>query len=756
MNGSASSCEVVHYLISQIKVYYAHMTNIKIFGTLIVVAFLLIVGIIIRYTGAADVATTAEIINETPTVDTIRFATTAYGTDDLTSSGILPNVGTDRTIHVNGQISDANGENDIASSTINLVFHKTSATSACVADNNDCYRITTCDTNYTDGDDTQISYNCEVPLAYWIDATDAASIYVDDTWTAYIEVEDMATAQGTLSATIEVNSLLALNLPDTIDYSTRSLCEVSSSTTNVETIITQRGNTNADVYAAGTRMNCSVLGSLATSSQAWALDSVGFSSSTILTDTLSATSRNINLRTSETQELADSLFWNIAIPASGVKGTCTGSNTLSITAVELLRSWQIAQLIETDDGNAVNPQIAIDGNNNAIAVWSQSDGTRNNIWSNRYTASTNTWGTAELLETDNAGDAYVPQIAIDGNNNAIVVWYQSDGVRTNLYSNRYTASTNTWGIAELIETDNVGNASSPQIAIDANNNAVVVWAQNDGARDNVWSNRYTASTNTWGTAELIETDDAGGATAPQIAVDGNNNAIAVWNQSDGTRDNIWSNRYTASTNTWGAAELLETDDAGTANSPQIAIDANNNAMAIWYQSDGTSNNIYSNRYTISTNSWGTAQLVEVDAGAATGPQIAIDTNNNAMAVWRQHDGARFSVYANRYTASTNTWGTAELIETDNAGQIFTPQIAIDANNNAMAVWRQFDGTIFSVYSNRYTASTNTWGTAELVETDNVGGVFTPQIAIDGSNNAITIWANYDGTRNNIFSNRYSY
>ena len=378
MNGSASSCEVVHYLISQIKVYYAHMTNIKIFGTLIVVAFLLIVGIIIRYTGAADVATTAEIINVAPTVDTIRIATTAYGTDDLTSSGILPNVGTDRTIHINGQISDANGENDIASSTINLVFHKTSATSACVADNNDCYRITTCDTNYTDGDDTQISYNCEVPLAYWIDATDAASIYVDDTWTAYIEVEDMATAQGTLSATIEVNSLLALNLPDTIDYSTRSLGEVSSSTTNVETIITQRGNTNADVYAAGTRMNCSVLGSLATSSQAWALDSVGFSSSTILTDTLSATSRNINLRTSETQELADSLFWNIAIPASGVKGTCTGSNTLSITAVELLRSWQIAQLIETDDGNAVNPQIAIDGNNNAIAVWSQSDGTRNN------------------------------------------------------------------------------------------------------------------------------------------------------------------------------------------------------------------------------------------------------------------------------------------------------------------------------------------------------------------------------------------
>ena len=307
-------------------------TNIKIFGTLISVSFLLIVGLVIRYTGAADVATTAEITNEPPTVDTIRFSTTAYGADDLTSSGILPNVGTDRTIHINGVMSDANGENDIASSTINLVFHKTTSTNICLADNNDCYVINSCDTNYTDGDDTQIAYNCEVPIQYFIDATDAASIYAEDTWTAYVAVEDLATAQGTLTATIEVNSLLALNLPDAIDYGTRTLGEVSSSTTNVETTITQRGNTKADVQVSGGNMACTALGSLATSTQAWALTSVGHTASTILTDTLVATERNIDLRTDESNELDVNLYWNIAIPASGVKGTCTGSNTIAVIA----------------------------------------------------------------------------------------------------------------------------------------------------------------------------------------------------------------------------------------------------------------------------------------------------------------------------------------------------------------------------------------------------------------------------------------
>ena len=47
----------------------------------------------------------------------------------------------------------------------------------------------------------------------------------------------------------------------------------------------------------------------------------------------------------------------------------------------------------------------------------------------------------------------------------------------------------------------------------------------------------------WGTAALIETDNAGGASTPQIAIDASGNALAVWSQSDGTRDNIWANRF---------------------------------------------------------------------------------------------------------------------------------------------------------------------------------------------------------------------
>src|SRR3989344_5691536 len=313
------------------------MKNTQVFTALVAIAFILIVGLVIRYTGAADVTTTAEIQNEPPTINTRRFATTPFNADDLTSTGILPSVGNTRTIHINGLIQDNNGKTDIATSTISLTFHRTTKGNTCTTDQNDCYRTTTCTFDYTLTSETELAYNCPLDLSYYIDATDPAGAYKDDNWTAEVTLADQAGSPATLTATIEVNSLLALNLPDGIDYGTRSLGEQSSSTTNVETPLTQRGNTRADVFVSGGTMDCSAnggLGSLATNAQKWSLTDIDYTATTSIALTASdtKTNRNIRLRTDDQNESSKNLYWNIAIPQSGVKGLCTGANTILITA----------------------------------------------------------------------------------------------------------------------------------------------------------------------------------------------------------------------------------------------------------------------------------------------------------------------------------------------------------------------------------------------------------------------------------------
>ena len=352
-------------------------------------------------------------------------------------------------------------------------------------------------------------------------------------------------------------------------------------------------------------------------------------------------------------------------------------------------AWVGAELIETDDaGPAYTPQIAVDSNGNALAVWSQSD----SIWANRFDGTS--WGSAELIETNDAGSARGPQIAFDSNGNALAVWWQSDGEHFSIWANRFDGSG--WGSAELIETDNTGDAARPQIAFDSNGNALAVWFQSDDAHFgfSIWANRFDGSS--WGSAELIETDTAGSARDPQIAVDSNGNALAVWYQDDGAHLGIWANRFDGTS--WGSAELIETDDAGTARDPQIAFDSNGNALAVWRQSDGANLSIWANRF--DGSNWGSAVLIETDdAGDAEHPQIAFDSNGNALAVWSQFDGSLNSIWANRFDGSG--WGSAELIETDDAGPAGSPQIAVDSNGNALAVWRQFDGAHFSIWANRF-------------------------------------------------------
>jgi len=410
--------------------------------------------------------------------------------------------------------------------------------------------------------------------------------------------------------------------------------------------------------------------------------------------------------------------------------------------------WGVATLLETDNvGDAWSPQVSLDATGNAIAVWQQYDGTRHNIWANRYVVGMG-WGTAGLIETDNVGSAYAPQVSVDASGNAMAVWRQSDGTRWNIWANRYVVGAG-WGTAELIEADNTGNAIKPVVSTDTTGNAVAVWQQFDGTRNNIWANRYVVGAG-WGTAGLIETDNVGSANAPQVSVDANGDAVAVWQQSDGTRTNIWANRYVVGTG-WGTPQLIEIDNVGDALYPQVSVDASGNAVAVWSQLDGTRSNIWANRYVVGAG-WGTAKLIEIDnVGDAWSPQVAVDASGNAVAVWQQSDGTRSNIWANRYVVGTG-WGTAQLIETDNAGGALSHQVSVGASGNAVAVWYQSDGTRNNIWANRYVVGAG-WGTAGLIETSNESA-FEPQVSVDASGNAVAVWHQSDGTRDNIWSNRW--
>lgn len=334
--------------------------------------------------------------------------------------------------------------------------------------------------------------------------------------------------------------------------------------------------------------------------------------------------------------------------------------------------WGTAELIESGS-NGQYPQVAMDSDGNAIAVWAQSGG----IYANRRMV-VGGWGPAELI-----GNGADVQIATDGAGNAVAVWMWSDGIRNNIWANRYVIGIG-WGAATLIETDNAGDAAAPQVAIDSAGNAVAIWSQFDGARDNIWANRYVAG-GAWGAATLVETDNAGSAGSSQVAMNDAGNAVAVWLQSDGVRNNLWANRYDVGVG-WGTATLIEVDDAGSALSPQLTMDGAGNAVAVWAQNDGTRDNIWANHYLVGIG-WGTATLGETgNAGNASNPQLAVDSTGDAVVVWSQFDGTLSSIWANGYWLGVG-WGTAEPLSSSAINAV-SPRVAVNGAGRAITLWRQ--------------------------------------------------------------------
>lgn len=298
-----------------------------------------IIALVMVNSQADSVSTTTVVGNVAPTVESVFISSTANAKVDSYAGGAINDLtaGGATTIHINGVVQDLNGRDDITGvsasfrrSGIALNTCDNDAGVADAPDNNNCYLVPTCTlTNNANTD--QKEYDCAIAIQYYADATDAVSANAAENWVVLVDVTDgTASAQDT-SLTKEMETMMALTIPSSINYGTLALGATTSAANNQEQTISQAGNDVADVNVSGTVMTCDIRGSIAVGNQEWALTDVPYGdlASTDLTGLAVDTNLGVPLRTSDTVNTSKILYWNIGIPSSGVEGTCTGTNTIT-------------------------------------------------------------------------------------------------------------------------------------------------------------------------------------------------------------------------------------------------------------------------------------------------------------------------------------------------------------------------------------------------------------------------------------------
>lgn len=318
--------------------------------------FVLFILISLNYsqTGNQDISesasTTAYIQNSKPIIENLFTSNISFSLINDFSNGINLTMGGTKTIYINSIISDSNGEDDIDH--VSLSFYRSGVTDGkdCASDNNSCYKVNNCDINLGYGSGLEAKFSCKVDLQYYADATDSGGRYPEQNWVAEATLFDKSDNTNSASTTNEINTLLALNIPNIINYGTFNLGASTSVQNNQEMIITQKGNDIADVQVNGGNMNCTIGGYIPTANQKWSLTDIGFSESNAihLTSDPVNTGLDILYRDNDNEERTKTIYWNIGIPQTGVAGVCSGTNTIIIVASVITGTLMDAKVINAD------------------------------------------------------------------------------------------------------------------------------------------------------------------------------------------------------------------------------------------------------------------------------------------------------------------------------------------------------------------------------------------------------------------------
>ena len=252
---------------------------------------------------------------------------------------------------------------------VSAVLYRTNVSGGAGAadDNNDHYS-TNCVVDTCTG--TDATYTCTFPVYYYADPTDAGT-HSGTNWTCQVTPSDGAGAGTTATDTIEMASLAALDVDNTINYGELAL-DADTGSSNQQTTITNTGNVRIDIsldgYGAsngdGKSMACDG-GSVAIGNEEYSGSGFTYGGGTDLTDSAVELDLDVPQRTNDASPSTKEVYWGFGMPANGVSGSCSG--TVVFTAVDDIVTDYVVFDANGGTGTMANQKIAFGDTANLTA-----------------------------------------------------------------------------------------------------------------------------------------------------------------------------------------------------------------------------------------------------------------------------------------------------------------------------------------------------------------------------------------------------
>ncbi len=329
-----------------------------------------------------------------------------------------------------------------------------------------------------------------------------------------------------------------------------------------------------------------------------------------------------------------------------------------------------------------------------------------------------------------------PSVDVDSSGNATVVWRRYRNGKL-IYESAVGGAGGGWSTPSAL-FGGLEDAYGLQIAVDPLGNETAIWGRRVG-RSWVVQSATRSFGGSWLAPVTLSVSGAGSAL---VAAGPEGNVTAVWllEREEGRRSVVQSATRSAG-GIWSAPVTLS-PPRKAARSPQIALDPQGGATAVWEEE-------YSGAIESSTRSsggsWSAPVTLSTNGVAAAWPQVAVDSQGNATAVWAGAiSGGRMQ--SRRIQTATRpaggTWSAPVSISTAGHRHVQDPQIAVSPQGEATAIWQRSNGSYLVVQGASRPAGGG-WLRAVDITTGHGRGGQHLRLVVDSWGNATAIWEGYD-------------
>ena len=343
------------------------------------------------------------------------------------------------------------------------------------------------------------------------------------------------------------------------------------------------------------------------------------------------------------------------------------------------------------------PESAIDADGDAFFIWIDKN---DQVQARVRTAATGRLGPILKLSASSLTPPPVsePTVAVNPRGDALFAWASMNaaGTQNQIVCRSRTAAGTLGPIRNcLSQNKDLGQIADPQVALDADGDAVIAWHQ-EGAASQIMAKTRSAAGQLSGTKTIAGNLNIE-ATGYEVAMDSGGEAVFAYGQNTPTVEGQVFARVLSPTGTLARAKALASPQAALGGEhgegTQLALNPRGDAAFTWTRTDAlTGKDVIEGR--VLTDDDVLKKTVRLSAGDTEVGASEVDISNAGAAVfaWTQKSATiGKSQLLGRSLSAANALGRTQILS-GTANDVFHGHLGVSGTGDALFVWQDKDAT----------------------------------------------------------------